>query len=144
MAVQITFVVGLIESAMGLLRLGFLTNFLSHSVILGFTHGSAIIIGLSQLKHVIGIKAPNAKGTLQDMIKAYVDAGDTFDWKVMVMGLGFLAILVAMKEVGKRSRKGSPLKWLRTVGPLTVSVLGIAVCYGARLDKYGIPQFNQA
>lgn len=139
MAVQITFVVGLIESAMGLLRLGFLTNFLSHSVILGFTHGSAIIIGLSQLKHVIGIKAPNAKGTLQDMIKAYVDAGDTFDWKVMVMGLGFLAILVAMKEVGKRSRKGSPLKWLRTVGPLTVSVLGIAVCYGARLDKYGIP-----
>ncbi|UPR03225.1 sulfate permease [Chloropicon primus] len=139
MAVQITFVVGLIEVVMGLLRLGFLTNFLSHSVILGFTHGSAILIGLSQLKHVIGIKAGNAKGTLQDMIKAYSKAGGTFDWRVLVMGLSFLAILVAMKETGKRADSRSPLKWLRTVGPLTVSVLGIAICYGARLDTYGIP-----
>jgi len=139
MAVQITFVVGVIEFGMGLVRLGFLTNFLSHSVILGFTHGSAIIIGLSQLKHVIGIKAQNAKGTMQDMIKAYIDAGNTFDWRVLIMGLAFLAMLITMKEIGKRAGSNSPLKWFRTVGPITTSVLGIVICYAARLDKYGIP-----
>jgi sulfate transporter 4 len=138
MAVQVTFIVGIIELLMGLVRLGFLTNFLSHSVILGFTHGSAILIGLSQLKHVIGIKAKNSNARVQDFIQAYVDAGDTFDWRVLIMGLSFLAILIAMKELGKRN-SNNPLKWFRTVGPLTVSVLGIVICYSVRLDKYGIP-----
>ena len=139
MAVQITFIVGIIEFVMGLTRLGFLTNFLSHSVILGFTHGSAILIGLSQIKHVIGIKAKNSKATIQDFIASYAEAGDTFDWRVLIMGLSFLTILLLMKEVGKRSKNNSPLKWLRTIGPLTASILGIVVCYAARLDKYGIP-----
>ena len=138
-AVQITFVVGVIELGMGLLRLGFLTNFLSHSVILGFTHGSAILIGLSQIKHVIGIKPGNAKGTVQDLIKSYADAGSTFDWRVLIMGLAFLFVLITMKEIGKRAQPKSPFKWFRTVGPLTASILGIVICYAARLDNYGIP-----
>jgi len=150
MAIQITFIVGLIEFGMGLIRLGFLTNFLSHSVILGFTHGGAILIGLSQVKHVVGIKPQNTNATVQSMIKAYIDAASTFDWRVLIMGIFFLAVLLTMKEVGKRSGKwkyGKWLKWLRTLGPLTASVIGIAVCYGAKLDQYGIPlvgKFNSS
>jgi SulP family sulfate permease len=43
--------------AMGVLRLGFLANFLSHPVIAGFITASGIIIAASQLKHVLGISA---------------------------------------------------------------------------------------
>ncbi len=48
------FVVGVILMAMGMFRLGVLTNFLSSSVIKGFTTGSALIIAVSQAKHVLG------------------------------------------------------------------------------------------
>ena len=47
--------VGGLQWAMGLLRVGFLVKFLSHPVIAGFTSAAALIIGFSQLKHVLGI-----------------------------------------------------------------------------------------
>jgi len=45
----VSVLVGLMYIALGGLRLGFLTNFLSHSVISGFTTGAAIVIGVSQV-----------------------------------------------------------------------------------------------
>jgi SulP family sulfate permease len=42
---------------MGLLKLGFLANFLSHPVIAGFITASGILIAVSQLKHILGIEA---------------------------------------------------------------------------------------
>lgn len=47
---------GVLLLAMALLRLGFLANFLSHPVISGFISASAILIALSQLKHILGIR----------------------------------------------------------------------------------------
>ena len=44
---------GSLYTAVGLLRLGWITNFLSHSVIAGFMTGAAVIIGLSQVKGVV-------------------------------------------------------------------------------------------
>lgn len=48
---------GVILLAMGLFRLGFIANFLSHPVIAGFITASGIIIAASQLKHILGIDA---------------------------------------------------------------------------------------
>ena len=45
---QISLIVGLMYATVGALRLGFLTNFLSRSVIAGFTCGAALVIGVSQ------------------------------------------------------------------------------------------------
>ena len=55
MAIALAFVVGMIQFLLGVFRLGFLVNFLSHPVISGFTSAAALIIGLSQLKHLLGI-----------------------------------------------------------------------------------------
>lgn len=55
LVILLTLMVGLIQFAMGVLKLGFIVNFLSHAVISGFTSASAIIIGFSQLKHLVGI-----------------------------------------------------------------------------------------
>ncbi|MEP3056358.1 SulP family inorganic anion transporter [Ascidiaceihabitans sp.] len=48
---------GLIWLAMGVLRTGFIANFLSHPIISGFITASGILIAISQIKHVLGIKA---------------------------------------------------------------------------------------
>jgi MFS superfamily sulfate permease-like transporter len=47
--------VGVMYIALGTLRLGFLTNFLSHSVISGFTTGAAVVIGVSQVHAISSV-----------------------------------------------------------------------------------------
>ncbi|MDG1970310.1 MAG: SulP family inorganic anion transporter, partial [Paracoccaceae bacterium] len=54
-AIVLALISGLILIAMGVARLGFLANFLSHPVISGFITASAVIIALSQMKHIFGI-----------------------------------------------------------------------------------------
>jgi SulP family sulfate permease len=56
LALTLTFMVGIIELAMGLARLGVLVNFISHSVVTGFTAGAALLIAGSQLKHFLGLE----------------------------------------------------------------------------------------
>ena len=53
-AIVLTLISGLVLIAMGLARLGFLANFLSHPVISGFITASALIIAVGQLKHILG------------------------------------------------------------------------------------------
>ncbi|MFT4898245.1 MAG: hypothetical protein ACI9U0_000019 [Flavobacteriales bacterium] len=55
LAVLLSFIMGLVQVAFGIFRLGFLVNFLSKPVISGFTSAAALIIGLNQLKHIIGV-----------------------------------------------------------------------------------------
>jgi len=57
-ALTLTFMVGVIELAMGIARLGALVNFISHSVVVGFTAGAAVLIAASQLKNFFGIDMP--------------------------------------------------------------------------------------
>lgn len=54
-AITLTVLVGLIRLVFGLARLGALVDFVSHSVMTGFTAGAAILIALSQVKHSIGV-----------------------------------------------------------------------------------------
>src|SRR5210317_1088865 len=55
MAIFLALFMGTIQLLLGLFKMGFLVNFLSKPVISGFTSAAAIIIGLSQLKHLLGI-----------------------------------------------------------------------------------------
>lgn len=55
LALLLTFLVGLIQLLLGVLKLGTIVNFVSHPVILGFMNAAAIIIGLSQLDQLLGI-----------------------------------------------------------------------------------------
>ena len=60
LALTLTLMVGLIQLSMGLVRFGTLVNFISHSVIVGFTAGAAILIIASQLRHFFGLAYPRA------------------------------------------------------------------------------------
>lgn len=59
MVMTLTLLVGLIQLGLGLARLGGLVNFISHTVVIGFTAGAAILIATSQLKYVLGVSLPS-------------------------------------------------------------------------------------
>ncbi|SCZ54940.1 SulP family inorganic anion transporter [Thiohalomonas denitrificans] len=56
LAITLTLMVGIIQFVMGMVRLGTLVNFISHSVVVGFTAGAAILIGTSQIKNFFGLE----------------------------------------------------------------------------------------
>lgn len=65
MTLTLTFLAGVYQLALGLVRMGALVNFVSHSVIIGFTSGAAILIVTSQMKHVFGLEIPRGSSFLQ-------------------------------------------------------------------------------
>jgi len=67
LALTLTFMVGLFELVLGLARMGALVNFISHSVVVGFTAGAAILIAAKQMKHFFGIEMPSG-GHLHDIL----------------------------------------------------------------------------
>jgi len=86
LALTLTFLAGVYQLAFGLARMGTLVNFVSHTVVIGFTAGAAILIATSQLKHITGIAVPQ---------------GDSFlhTWYDLLSGLGTLnlyLLLIAM------------------------------------------------
>ncbi|MEH6521750.1 SulP family inorganic anion transporter [Sulfitobacter sp.] len=90
-AITLAFLSGLILLALGLFRLGFLANFLSHPVIAGFITATGIIIAASQLKNILGIDAHGH--TLPDLMGSLVHNASQVNWITAVIGLaatGFL------------------------------------------------------
>lgn len=67
MAITLAFMVGIIQLAMGLVRLGTLVNFISHSVIVGFTAGAACLIAAKQAKTFLGIDLHDSEHLTQDL-----------------------------------------------------------------------------
>ena len=67
LAITLAFMVGVIQLVMGLVRLGELVNFISHSVIVGFTAGAACLIAAKQGKTFLGIDLHNSEHLSQDV-----------------------------------------------------------------------------
>lgn len=67
LALTLTLMVGVIELVLGLARMGALVNFISHSVIVGFTAGAAILIAAKQLKNFFGVDIPRG-GHVHDVL----------------------------------------------------------------------------
>lgn len=90
-AITLAFLSGLILLALGLFRLGFLANFLSHPVIAGFITATGIIIAASQLKHIFGIAAHGH--TLPDLVGSIVhnlSQANVITTLIGVLTIGFL------------------------------------------------------
>jgi len=82
---------GLILMAMGLLRLGFLANLLSHPVISAFISASALLIAVSQLRHLLGLQVSGERPD-QVLLELAARAGE-INAVTAAIGLGALAFL---------------------------------------------------
>jgi len=97
LATMLALMVGLIQLAMGLLRAGFMVNFLSSPVITGFTAAAALIIGVTQLKHILGIPLPQDLGVAETLLKLTQHIGNAH-LLTLGMGLGSLVFLQVAKR----------------------------------------------
>ncbi|HMU04655.1 MAG TPA: sulfate permease, partial [Saprospiraceae bacterium] len=125
LAILLALLVGLIQFVMGIFKLGFLVNFLSHPVIAGFTSAAAIIIGFSQMKHLLGVKTDGEK--LLDIIAQLWQQLSAIHMMTFIIGVSAILILIIVKKIHKK-----------IPAPLVVVVLGILSVYLGGLHEQGI------
>ncbi|MGQ7791310.1 SulP family inorganic anion transporter [Faunimonas sp. B44] len=95
-AIVLAILSGLILTGMGLLRLGFLANFLSHPVIAGFITASGIIIAASQLKHILGVSASGE--TLPEIVLSLASSIGAINLPTVIVGLSALGFLFWVRK----------------------------------------------
>ena len=97
MALTLTFLAGVYQLAFGLARLGALVNFVSHTVVIGFTAGAAILIASSQMKHITGIPIPKGESFFNTWIDLFQGIG-TINWYLVLIALVTLFTAMFFKK----------------------------------------------
>lgn len=126
MAGVLALLVGLVQILMGLLRVGFLVNYIHPSVLSGFISASAILIGLSQLKHLLGAKIPS-NGGFVEILSATVQNIGTIHWPTLALGFLGIGVILWVRRINKRF----PVQLLAVV-------LGIGLVWAFGLNGLGI------
>jgi SulP family sulfate permease len=101
MVLALSLLVGLMQLAMGLARLGSLVNFISHTVIVGFTAGAACLIAASQIKNFLGLAVPRGAEFHETLLFAATHLGEAHLW-VALVGTVTLVAGVAARRVAPR------------------------------------------
>lgn len=96
LALVLTFLAGFFQLAMGLLKMGKLVNFVSHSVVIGFTAGAGILIAFKQLKHVFGIKVPQGS-TMIEIVTYIISHISETNWFIFIVAISTLVIALIIK-----------------------------------------------
>jgi SulP family sulfate permease len=140
-ALTLALLSGAMLLTLGLLRLGFIANFLSHPVIAGFITASGILIATSQLKHILGV--PAGGHTLIEMLGALAAHLDAVNWPTLIIGVlatGFLfwvrkGLKPLLLRAGLRPRLADILAKTGPVVAVAVSTLAVWL-FG--LDGHGV------
>ncbi len=127
-AILMALIVGGIQLMLGVFRLGFLSNFLSHPIISGFTSAAALIIGLSQLKHLLGINIPRTHH-IHELIQHLAEEVGHTNMYSLGLGLGGMLIILFAKKL----HKAIPVQLVAVVfGIVAVRYLGLTD-YGVKI-----------
>jgi SulP family sulfate permease len=93
LALTLSFMSGLLMLALGLARLGAIVNFLSHTVVIGFTAGAGLLIAVSQLRNLFGVDLPRGHSFVQT-IWAFVQHAEQA--KPVVVGVALFTLLIGL------------------------------------------------
>ncbi|MCS6827332.1 MAG: sulfate permease [Caldilinea sp.] len=118
--------VGIFRLAMGVFRLGVLVNFVSDSVVVGFTAGAGVLIMFNQIKHLLRLDVPNDPGLIDTARNTLLQLPATHTPSMMV-GVGVIVMLVLLR----RFRPSWP-------GPLIGVILAGAAVWLFQLDANGV------
>ncbi|MGJ8623371.1 MAG: SulP family inorganic anion transporter [Yoonia sp.] len=140
-ALTLAFLSGGFLMLMGVFRLGFLANFLSHPVIAGFITASGILIATSQLKHILGVSAHGH--TLPEMLGSIFAHLSDINWITLIIGVSATAFLFWVRKNLKptlRSMGLSPLlaDILTKAGPVAAVVTTTVAVWLFGLDGRGV------
>jgi len=142
LAILTAFGVGVVQILMGLLRMGFLVNFLSHPVLSGFTSAAAVIIGTSQIKNLLGLEMARTSsfiGTLSEIGAALGSLNPI----TAIIGMGSVVLLVGLR----RWKKSFPAALIAVAGgTVLVAFMGLED-RGVQIVgsiQAGLPSFDTA
>ncbi len=97
----LTFIAGIIQFALGLSRMGTLVNFVSHSVVIGFTAGAALLIATSQVKHIFGLEVARGLSFQETWMTILHELGNT-NLYILLIALATLLIAILIKKIAPR------------------------------------------
>jgi len=131
LTLTLTVLAGVYQLALGLARMGALVNFVSHSVIVGFTSGAAILIATSQMKHVFGLDIPRGSSFFQVWLNLLSEVRHINPY-VIIVALVTLAFAALFKVLLPR--------W---PGMLFAMVIGSVTCLLLSGKQHGIQLLGQ-
>lgn len=139
LAMMLALLVGILQVLMGVVRLGFLVNFLSHAVISGFTSAAAIIIGFSQLKHLLGLQLPQTESfpeLLQEIWKHLPQSNGI----ILILGLTSIVVLLVFNHqlqplLKKQGIPSNLILPLTRSGPLLLVLVNTVLVWGLQLHE---------
>ncbi|KAJ0097387.1 hypothetical protein Patl1_27314 [Pistacia atlantica] len=131
-----TFFAGTFQAAFGLFRLGFLVDILPHAAIVGFVAGAAIVIGLQQLKGLLGITYFTNKTDVISVMKAvWKSVHHPWNPDNFILGCSFLSFILVTRFLGRRNKK---LFWVPAIAPLVSVILSTLIVFLTRADEHGV------
>lgn len=140
MVLTLTFLTGLFQLIMGLAKMGALVNFISHTVVIGFTAGAALLIAASQVKNFFGLEIARGEPAYEVVRQLLIQIGNInpyiFGVAVVSLIAGLLSrkylkqipyMIVAMVVGGVvaailDNQFGNDVTQIKTVGALTASL----------------------
>ncbi len=124
--ILLAFFMGAFQLLLGFARMGFITNLLSKPVISGFTAAAAVIIGLNQLKYLLGTDIGRSN-KIYEVVLSAVHKMDEIHLVTLLLGIGGILTI----GLSKRIHQSLP-------GSLIAVISGVVVVFVFRLDQSGV------
>jgi len=149
MVLTLTFLVGLFQLILGLARMGVLVNFISHTVVIGFTAGAAVLIAASQVKHFFGIAIERGAHFHVVIEQLVLQLGDINLYVTLVGAVTLAAGILAKRLIPKMPYMivamvvGSVVAWLVNleVGVATTHITTVGAL-PSHLPPLSLPDFS--
>uniref|UniRef100_A0A0E0KW24 STAS domain-containing protein n=1 Tax=Oryza punctata TaxID=4537 RepID=A0A0E0KW24_ORYPU len=135
-----TFFAGLVQASLGILRLGFIIDFLSKATLVGFMAGAAIIVSLQQLKALLGIVHFTTEMGLVPVMASVIHHTKEWSWQTILMAVCFLVLLLTARHV---SMKWPKLFWVSACAPLACVIVSTLLVFLFKAQKHGISIIGQ-
>ncbi|KAK4252813.1 hypothetical protein QN277_010961 [Acacia crassicarpa] len=129
LALTATFFAGVFQASLGILRLGFIIDFLSKATLLGFMAGAAIIVSLQQLKGMLGIAHFTNQMQIVPVLTSVFKQRSEWSWQTIALGLSFLTFMLTTRYISLKKPK---LFWVSAAAPLTSVILSTLLVFCLR------------
>ncbi|XP_062020295.1 sulfate transporter 3.1-like [Rosa rugosa] len=135
LAFTATFFAGVFQALLGLFRLGFIVDFLSHATIVGFMAGAATVVCLQQLKGILGLEHFTTGTDIVSVMRSVFSQTHKWRWESGVLGCCFLFFLLITRYFSQKKPK---FFWISAMAPLTSVILGSVLVYLTHAEKHGV------
>eukprot|EP00252_Welwitschia_mirabilis_P017946 TRINITY_DN40074_c0_g1_i1.p1 TRINITY_DN40074_c0_g1~~TRINITY_DN40074_c0_g1_i1.p1 ORF type:complete len:694 (+),score=89.73 TRINITY_DN40074_c0_g1_i1:96-2084(+) len=135
LAFTVTLVSGIFQASLGIFRLGFIIDFLSHAAIVGFMSGAATVVSLQQLKGVLGLHNFTKETDIVAVLRSVLTQTHKWRWESIVLAVCFLSFLLVTRQISKKTPR---LFWVSAASPLTSVIAGSLLVFLTRAERHGV------